>query len=274
VEGRFFVTPDPTYPDRSYRSPGYVWMALGHQMAHALVRRLLAERPDLTEHGWHLRDAVMPEMVRVGYTGLFWDEAIGEQLARAITIRVMQAAQPTITWAARNEALNTDMTLVPWLEDALQRYEADRATWPTLADFAPELARALDSIPLDGCRAAPNPGLGLAGVARYRALPLWMDEDSPFRRKGLRTTDTIIAIDGDSVAATGLLMPTRQLTMKWANYLPAELPEIVFRREGREYGYSVPVEWVPRRQVRVASMAPQAGDSLPICRWVRRAVRR
>lgn len=277
AEGHFFLTPDPTYPDRSYRSPGYVWQAIGHQMAHAVVRRLLAERPDLAGHGWHLRDAVMNEMVRVGYTGLFWDEAIGEQLARAITIRVMAQAQPTITWAARSEALNTEMAVVPYLEDALARYEADRATYPTIADFAPELARALDSIPLEPCRAAPDPGLGLVGVARYRALPLWISADSPFRLKGLRTTDTIIAIDGDSVAATGLLMPTRQLTMKWANYLPAELPELVFRRGGREYGYSVAVEWVPRRQVRVASMAPQAAtadSTLPICRWVRRALRR
>ena len=275
---RLFLTPDDVFPERSYRSPTYVWLALSHQMAHEVVRRLFAARPDLLAHGWKVREAVAPEMARVGYTGLFWDDALGEQLARAIAIRIMQLTSPTLTWAMRSEASNfTDMALVPWLEDLLQRYEKDRRTWPDLASFAGVLGAALDSIPLDSCRAAPEPGLGLVGVARHRARVGWLAPGSPFRAKGLLPSDTVIALDGDSVAgAGGLLTPTRQLILKWANHLPFELAELSFKRGAEVYGYSVPIVWGPRMQVRVASQARTArapGEELPICRWVRRAVR-
>jgi hypothetical protein len=126
---RIFLSPDQVYPTRAFRSPSYIWLALGHQMAHAVVRRLFDERPDLLDHGWHLRPAVESEVARVGYTAVFWNEALEEQLARAVTIRILQATSPTITWAARAEALNTAMALVPWLEDRLAIYESDRARW-------------------------------------------------------------------------------------------------------------------------------------------------
>jgi hypothetical protein len=272
-----FLTPDGVYPTRSYRSPNYVWLALGHQMVHEVVRRLLVERPDLLEHGWHLREATEQEMARVGYAGAYWEDILAEQLARALTIRVLGAANPTITWAARAEALNTDMALVPWLEDVLAQYEAARDTFPTLASFAPRLGAALDRVPLDSCRSAPAHGTILAGVEQHRAVVLRMAEHSALRRAGLLLTDTVVAIDGDSISALGLLTATRQLTLKWASYLPYELAEVAVRRRGGMFGVHVPILWEPRFQVRVASQrqVPRApGEALPICRWVRRAVRR
>lgn len=279
-ERRIFLAPDPVNPVRSYRSSGYVWLALGHQMAHAVVRRLLAERPQLLGGAGaaRLHGATEGEMARSGYPALFWDEVLAEQLARAITVRVLSATSPTVTWAARSEAFNTNMTLVPWLEDALAVYEKDRARYPTLSDFAGELKDALDRVPLDGCRAASRPGVALIGVAKSRAVVGWLAEDSPFRRAGLAVGDTVVAVGEDGVSAAGLLVPTRQLTLFWSNRLPFELGLLGVRRRGHDFQVGPPMAWTPREAVRVPSQARSAvaarGGELPICRWVTRALRR
>jgi hypothetical protein len=273
---RIFLTPDAVFLTRSFRQPTYIWLSLSHQMMHIVVRRLFADHPELLRHGFALRDGVGPEMARLGYDALFWDEALGEQLARVLSIRLMQRTMPTITWAARSEALNAGMALVPWLEDALMRYEQHRDQYADLGAFAGELARALDSIPSDPCRAAPAPGVALVGVARHRAVVGWMADDSPFRAKRLLVGDTVVAIDGDSVSAGGLLTPTRQNNLAWAQHLPFELGILDIRRGGRDYSVQVPINWVPRVQVRVASQrrdTSATADSLPICRWVTRARR-
>ncbi len=273
---RLFLAPDPVFPERAYRSPSYLWLSLGHQMAHVVVRRLFAEHPELVERSVRLREAIEGPMVRSGYESLFADEAVGEQLARAITVRIMSRSNPSILWAARTEALNTNMALVPWLEAALERYEAARGTYPTLSAFAGQLARALDSIPMDSCRASPSPGVALVAAGRGRAVVGWLAPDSPFRAKGLMEGDTAVAIDGDSVSAGGLLIPTRQLLFDFSDHLPAELASIDFRRGGREYSAQVPIEWVTRATVRVASQAPAPrapGAEWPVCPWVRRALR-
>lgn len=271
-----FLAPDPVFPVRAYRSPSYLWLALGHQMAHVVVQRLFAAHPELVERSVRLREAIEASMVRSGYESLFADEAVGEQLARAITVRIMTRASPSNLWAARTEALNANMALVPWLEAALERYEAARTAYPTLSAFAGELAQALDAIPMDTCRAAPSPGVALVAAGRNRAVVGWMADASPFRAKGLAVGDTVVAIDDDSVSAGGLLLPTRQLLFTFSDHLLAELASIDFRRGGRVVSAQVPITWVPRATVRVASQASAArapGAELPICPWVRRALR-
>ena len=272
-----FLAPDPTFPDRSYRSPGYVWLTLGHQMAHFAVHRLFAEHPELLERTVKLRATVEGDMARTGYAPVFWDEELGEQLARAITVRALQNARPTLTWAARTEALSLNMALVPWLEDALERYEKDRARYPTLSAFAGELAAALDAVPMDSCRAAPSPGVALVGVARDRALVGWVADDSPFRARGLVAGDTVLTIDGDSVSAGDLLTPTRQLYLTFAQHLPAELAALNVKRGSHVYSVEVPIGWVSRATARVASQARTVNQRVngewPICTWVRRALR-
>jgi hypothetical protein len=274
---RVFLAPDPTFPDRSYRSPGYIWLTLGHQMAHFAVRRLFADHPELLERTVKLRATVEGDMARTGYAPVFWDEELGEQLARAITVRALAKARPTLTWAARTEALSNNMALVPWLEDALARYEKDRARYPTLSAFAGELATALDAVPMDSCRAAPSPGVALLGVARDRAVVRWLADDSPFRARGLTVGDTVLTIDGDSVSAGDLLTPTRQLYLTFAQHLPAELATLNVKRGSRVYSVGVPITWVSRATARVASQAPTVNRKVngewPICTWVRRAVR-
>ncbi len=273
---RLFLAPDPVFPERAYRSPSYLWLSLAHQMAHVVVRRLFAEHPELVERSVRLREAIEGSMVRSGYESLFADEAVGEQLARAITVRIMSRTSPSILWAARTEALNANMALVPWFEAALERYEAARERFPTLSAFAGELAAALDSIPMDSCRAAPSPGVALVAAGRNRATVGWMAASSPFRAKGLLVGDTVVAVDDDSISAGGTLIPTRQLLFAFSDHLPAELASIDFRRGGRAYSAQVPIDWVARTTVRVASQAPAArapGAELPICPWVRRALR-
>jgi hypothetical protein len=271
---RIFLAPDPVFPVRSYRSPAYIWLALAHQMAHAVVQRLFAQHPELIERGVRLREALEGSMVRSGYTVLFADEALGEQLARVLTVRVMRQSSPSVLWAARSEALNTNMALVPWLEDALTRYEADRRRFPTLGDFAGELAKTLDSVPMDSCRAAPSPGVTLVAAGVHRAVVAWIAPTSPFRAQRLQVGDTVVAVEGDSVSAGGLLMPTRQLLYAFSDHLPAELATLDIRRGGRPYTVSVYVDYVTRATVRVASQQrPAAGAELPICPWVRRALR-
>ncbi len=273
---RIFLTPDAVFPNaRSFRSISYIWLELGHQMMHQVVRRLIAEHPELMTHGFALKNAVAPEMARLGYDGAFWDEILGEQLARALSIRLMQLTMPTIGWAARSQALQSPgLAMVPYLEDALIRYEQHRDRYHDLGAFAGELAHALDSIPTDPCKAAPVPGVALVGVARHRAVTAWMADDSPFRAKRLQLGDTVVAIDGDSVSAGGLLTPTRQTNLAWAQHLPYELGIFDIRRSGRDYSVQVPIAWVPRAQVRIASQMRQPTDSIPICRWVTRARRR
>ncbi len=274
---RIFLTPDGVFNERSFRSPTYIYLALGHQMSHIVVKRLFAEHPELMQHGFPLLNAVAPEMARLGYDGIFWDEILGEQLARAISIRLMQLTMPTVGWAARSQTLmSPGLAMVPYLEDALIRYEQHRAEYPTLASFAGELAKTLDSIPTDPCRAAAAPGVALVGVARHRAVVGWMADSSPFREKRLLVGDTVVAIDGDSVSAGGLLTPTRQASLAWAQHLPYELGIFDIRRNGHDYRIQVPITWGPRVQVRVASqvrVAPTPADSAPICRWVTRAKR-
>ena len=274
---RVFLGPDLTFPDRSYRSPGYVWLTLGHQMAHVAVRRLFAEHPELLERTVQLRTTVEGDMARTGYSPAFWDDELGEQLARAITVRALQAARPTLTWAARTEALSLNMALVPWIEDALERYEKDRARYPDLSAFAGELAAALDAVPMDSCRAAPSPGIALLGAGRDRAVVGWLADDSPFRFRGLLVGDTVLTIDGDLVSAGGLLTPTRQLYLTFAQHLPAELAALNVKRGSRAYGVSVPIAWVSRATARVASQARTVNQRVngewPICTWVRRALR-
>lgn len=271
---RIFLAPDPVFPVRSYRSPNYIWLALAHQMAHVVVQRLFAQHPELIERSVRLREAVEGQMVRSGYPVLFADEALGEQLARVLTVRIMRLASPSVLWAARTEALNTNMALVPWLEDALVRYEAARQRFPTIADFAGELARTLDSIPMDSCRAAPSPGVTLVATGVHRAVVSWLAPTSPFLAKRLLVGDTVVAIDGDSVSAGGLLMPTRQLLYAFSDHLPGELATLDIRRGGRPYAVSVYINYVTRATVRVASQQrPAAGAEPPICPWVRRALR-
>jgi hypothetical protein len=273
---RIFLTPDMLFPTRSYRSPSYIWLALGHQMAHLVVERLFAEHPEILAHGWNLRSALESEMARLGYPGLFWDDILGEQLARSVTIRMLLRTNPMITWAARADALTSNMALVAWFDDVLVRYEQHRDRYPDLGTFAGELAAALDTIPVDPCRAAPSPGVGLIGVARHRAVVAWVAPNSPFRSHRLLEGDTVLAVDGDSVSAGGLLVPTRQLVLAWAQHLPYELGILDIRRGGRDYAVQVPIAWVPREQVRVPSQVRVVSrpDSLPICRWVTRAMRR
>ena len=274
---RLFLAPDPTFLERSFRSPSYVWLAFGHQMAHAVVRRLFAEHPEILAGSVALQPTVEGDMARAGYAPALWDIELGEQLARAITVRALITANRTLTWAARMDALTTNMQLVPWIEDALARYEKDRARYPTLSAFAGELATDIAAIPLDSCRAAPSPGAMLLGVARGRAVVGWLADDSPFKARGLVVGDTVTTIDGDSVSAGDLLVPTRQLYLDFAQHLPAELATLGVKRGSRAYEIQVPVNWVPRATARVASQARSAtqrvGGELPICVWVRRALR-
>jgi len=274
---RVFLGPDLTFPDRSYRSPGYVWLTLGHQMAHFAVRRLFADHPELLERTVQLRATVEGDMARTGYPPVFWDDELGEQLARAVTVRALLKARPTLTWAARTEALSLNMALVPWLEDALDRYEKDRARYPTLSAFAGELAAALAAVPMDTCRAAPSPGVALLGVARNRAVVGWLADDSPFRVRGLTPGDTVLTVDGDSVSAGALLTPTRQLYLSFAQHLPAELSALSVKRGPRVYSVDVPITWINRATARVASQVRAVNQRVngewPICTWVRRAIR-
>lgn len=277
-ERRMYLTPDLVFPTRSYRSPTYVWLMLVHQFSHEAVRRLFEERPELLSRGFHLREALELEVARSGYAGGLWDQVLGEHLARALTIRILAQAAPTLTWAARTESLNQNMPLVAWLEDILQRYESARDTYPDLSSFAPRLGEFLETIPLDTCRGAATPGLVLVAAGRHRATVGYISPSSPFRNRNLLIGDTINTIDGDSVAASELLLPTRQLALKWSQHLPAELGVIGILRGGREYAISIPIIWQPRHAVRSPyqrrDAALEPGGEIPICRWIRTAVRR
>ena len=268
---RSFLLPDPVFQDRSFRLPSYIWLAASHQMAHAIVRRLFAEHPEILERTVQLRPTVEAAMARAGYAPVFWDETLGEQLARAITIHALLVAKPTLLWPLRGEAMDANMALVPWLEDALARYEKDRAKYPTLSAFADELTQSILAIPLDSCRAATSPDVALVGVARNRAVVGWIGDRSPFKSRGLLVGDTVLAIDGDSVSAGGLMVPTRQLYLDFSQHLPAELATMSIRRGGRIYGIEIPITWGARAVTRVASQAREAVE--PICTWVQRAVR-
>ena len=202
------------------------------------------------------------------------------EILSAFPDRMTAAAEsppPTMVRAALAARAST-MAIVPWLEDALARYEAGRARFRTLSDFAAELGAALDSIPLDSCRAAPFPALALVGVDRHRAVVGWMAAHSPFRARGLRVGDTVTAINGDSVSGGGLMLPSRQLNMAIGQNLPYELGILGIRRGGREYDVSVPIQWTMRPIVRIASQNPAAaaasGGAANACRWVTRVVRR
>jgi hypothetical protein len=87
----------------------------------------------------------------------------------------------------------------------------------------------------------------------------------------------VVAIDGDSVSAGGLLTPTRQLYLGFSQHLPGELDQLDVKRGAHVYGVAVPIAWVVRPTARVASQARAVNEKVngewPICTWVRRAVR-
>ena len=124
---------------------------------------------------------------------------------------------------------------------------------------------------MDSCRAATSPDVALVGVSRNRAIVGWIGDHSPFKARGLLLGDTVVAVDGDSVSAGGLMVPTRQLYLDFSQHLPAELATLSIRRGGRVYGIEVPINWGPRAVTRVASQARAAVE--PICTWVQRAIR-
>ena len=211
-------------------------------------------------------------MVRSGYAPLFADEALGEQLARAITVRIMRAAQPhrPLGGAHRGPQHQHGAGAVARGRADALRGGARRATRAS-PRFAGELARTLDSIPMDSCRAAPSPAWRWSALAC--TAPWWRGSRPPRRSapSGLLVGDTVVAVDGDSVSAGGLLMPDAPAALRLLRPPPRRAGHLDIRRGGRVYGIQIPINWGMRAVTRVASQSRAAVE--PICTWVRRAVR-
>lgn len=129
---------------------------LVHEVGHSFVNPIVEEQARLLEPpGQRLYQAVKVRMDAKAYGA--WDTVVAESVLRAVGVRYALAhGGPS---AARSATAAEVAAGFPWvlvLADALARYEADRARYPTFGDFAVELAAVLTVIAAEEAARADN----------------------------------------------------------------------------------------------------------------------
>lgn len=122
----------PTYSFRHLRE--LVW----HEFGHSFVNPLIAGRRDQLRNTLRCFVPLAEQMEKTGYPT--WDSCVNEHLIRAITARLLcrvvgeEAGQQAV-----QEELSRGFVYVPALCRRLEEYEHQRAAYPNLAAFLPQL---------------------------------------------------------------------------------------------------------------------------------------
>ncbi len=114
-----------------------------HEFAHTIVNPLADEHPEQVAKSAALMDPIREQMARQAYRN--WRTIVNEHIVRALEARIAlqrhgeEAMQQKIA-----EDVKRSFVHLPALCKALERYEADRASYPTLGTFYPELLAIFD----------------------------------------------------------------------------------------------------------------------------------
>jgi len=115
-----------------------------HEFAHSFVNPQTALHLDEVNTYAHLLKPIQDEMKKQAYGD--WQTVVNEHIVRAITTRLSYVL---VGQEAGDAALayETERSFIylPELLEQLERYEANRDTYPTFADFYPELLTAFES---------------------------------------------------------------------------------------------------------------------------------
>jgi hypothetical protein len=124
-------------------SPDALEALLWHEFSHVFVGNLPeACRREIVADSV-LFEPLRARMQRQGYTR--WEVCVDEHLVRAVGVRlVARMAGHHSAERALDLQLRLGFAYLPRLLPALERYERERALFPTLGDFCPALAEALD----------------------------------------------------------------------------------------------------------------------------------
>ena len=122
--------------------PNALEALLWHEFSHVFVGNLPAACRLRIAADSALFEPVRARMIPQGYTR--WEVCADEHLVRAVGVRLVARLEGA---HAAEKALDLQLRLgfsyLPRLLVALERYERERALFPTLGDFCPNLAKAL-----------------------------------------------------------------------------------------------------------------------------------
>jgi hypothetical protein len=112
-----------------------------HEFSHTVINDLTATHSDWIDSHSQLFEGMADDMARSGYGT--WETTVNEHIIRAINVRMLllNIGQPVGQSALDSDVARGFVYLTP-LVNALQRYESDRDTYPTIEDFFPQLLDA------------------------------------------------------------------------------------------------------------------------------------
>jgi hypothetical protein len=115
---------------------------VGHEFAHVIINPITEKNRAEVDRYEYQFAAIAPAMKKRGYGGK-WDVVVSEHVIRAITARLAlqnrgQEAQQKVI----DQELKWGFAFVPALTERLEYYERNRARYPTISDFYPELLKA------------------------------------------------------------------------------------------------------------------------------------
>ena len=109
-----------------------------HEFAHTIVNPLAEDNAERVAGSAAKLEPIRQQMSRQAYQN--WRTVVNEHIVRAIECRLaLRRHGISAGMAKMNQEVKRSFTYVPGLVQALTRYEQDRARWPTLRDFYPEL---------------------------------------------------------------------------------------------------------------------------------------
>jgi hypothetical protein len=113
-----------------------------HEFSHSFVNPLTRLHLEHVQRHAALYEPIADVMRRQAYGN--WESTVNEHIVRAVTTRLAYLHHgPDAGERALHGEQQRGFSYVTALCAALERYEADRDTWPTLRDFYPELVAAL-----------------------------------------------------------------------------------------------------------------------------------
>ncbi len=187
-----------------------VFQVIVHEFCHSWANPLVdAHWAELEKSGARLFPTMRAVMERQAYTT--WKVVLYESLTRAATVRYLEKHGGA---AAVKENLEFDVkqhfTWIEGLAEKLGEYEKDRARWPTLDSFMPEVAKFFDAL------AAEAPEVVEEAPAVVSIVPENGARDvDPKTTKIVVTFDRKMRTDGYSVVGGGESFPKLAGKIEW-----------------------------------------------------------
>ena len=116
---------------------------IDHEFCHTVINPLTDAHAKQVESLAHRYQLVAERMQ--GQIGNTWSDCVTEHIMRAVTARIIALRYgEKQSIALLHKHLAWGFIYVPRLLNALKRYEQQRAQYPTIAAFYPELLQAFD----------------------------------------------------------------------------------------------------------------------------------